>query len=114
MATLTTNVRLSSEQLRHTQHLSLWDKWMAFTDTQAPRKTLWFMISLISQGVLFLPMPALLIYYFNAPILVLGITLTLFFVNFIAGMGGSNIRTTLSLFAVSALAHLTMLLIFLF
>ncbi|OCX53890.1 hypothetical protein BEL04_06280 [Mucilaginibacter sp. PPCGB 2223] len=113
MTTLTTNVRLSNDLASEAQHLSLWNKWLTLADSQAPRKTLWFMISLISQGVLFLPMPALLIYYFNAPVFVLGITLVLFFINFIAGMGGSNIRTTLTLFAISIMAHLIMLLIFL-
>ena len=112
MATLTTNIKLSDNAEQGLQHSSLWDKWIAIADAQAYRKTFWFMFSLISQGVLFLPLPAFLIYYFNASVVTLGITLILFFANFIAGMGGSNIRVTLTLFVVSALVHLTMLLAF--
>ena len=91
---------------------NIWKKWLAFTDSQAERKTLWFMVSLIVQGVLFLPLPAVLIYYFNAPTLILAVTLGLFFANIITGMSGSGIRTTLNLFAVSFLAHLLMLIAF--
>jgi hypothetical protein len=112
MATLTTQTRWENQSVKQEQVQSLWSRWIAFTDTQAPKKTLWFLVSLVSQGVLFLPIPALLMYYFNAPIIVLGITLIMFFANFIAGMGGSNIRVTLTLFAVSILTHLAMLLVF--
>lgn len=114
MATLTTHSahwRNSAEKTE--QGTNLWSKWLAFADSQAPKKTMWFMVALMAQGVFFLPMPALLMYYFDAPIFVLGITLALFFTNFIAGMGGSGIRTTLSLFALSVIVHLTMLLIYL-
>ena len=70
------------------------------------------MFSLVSQGVLFLPVPAFLLYYYNAPIVVLVVTLVLFFANIIAGMGGSGIRTLLGFFAFSVLVHITMLLVF--
>ncbi|AYL96752.1 hypothetical protein [Mucilaginibacter celer] len=91
---------------------SNWNKLMAYVDSQAPNRTGWFMFALLSQGVLFLPIPALLLYYFSAPIIVLAITLVLFFANIIAGMGGSGIRTLLGLFALSILVHITMLLVF--
>lgn len=113
MATITTHTTWNEGTANSVKTNSLWTKWITLADSQAPRKTLWFMVSLISQGVLFLPIPALLIYYLNAPIFVLGITLVLFFINFIAGMGGSNIRTTLTLFALSIAVHLSMLIIFL-
>ncbi|TFF35404.1 hypothetical protein [Mucilaginibacter psychrotolerans] len=87
--------------------LSLW------ADEQAPNKTAWFLVSLIAQGVLFLPLPAVFMYYFHAPIVVLAITLALFFANIIAGMGGSGIKTLLGLLAVSVVTHVLMLLIFL-
>jgi hypothetical protein len=91
---------------------SIWAKWLTVIDKEAERKTLWFMVSLIVQGVLFLPLPAVLIYYFNAPTLILAVTLGLFFANIITGMSGSGIRTTLNLFAISFVAHLLMLAIF--
>lgn len=91
---------------------NIWNKLIAFADTQAPNRTVWFMFSLISQGVLFLPVPAFLLYYYNAPIAILAVTLVLFFANIIAGMGGLGIRTLLGLFAFSVLVHITMLLVF--
>ena len=91
---------------------TLWSKWLAFADTQAPNKTLWFLVSLMLQGVLFLPIPAVLMYYFDAPLAVLAVTMVLFFGNVIAGMGGSGIRTLLNFFAASVIIHLAMLLYF--
>ncbi|EHQ27706.1 hypothetical protein [Mucilaginibacter paludis] len=113
MATLTTqHAQWTTQEGKKEQESNLWNKWLAFADSQASKKTMWFMVALMGQGVLFLPIPALLMYYFDAPIYVLAITLGLFFANFIAGMGGSNIRTTLSLFALSIITHLIMLLVF--
>lgn len=91
---------------------NIWDKWLAIADSQAKNNTRWFVISLVVQGVLFLAIPAVLIFYYNAPIIVLAITLTLFFANFIAGMGGSGIRVTLSFFVLSVLVNLIMLAVF--
>ncbi|WP_413666810.1 hypothetical protein ACEN9X_20025 [Mucilaginibacter sp. Mucisp86] len=91
---------------------NIWNKLIAFADSQAPNKTIWFMFSLVSQGVLFLPIPAFLLYYYNAPIAILAVTLVLFFGNIIAGMGGLGIRSLLGLFAFSVLVHITMLLVF--
>ncbi|HTE00111.1 MAG TPA: hypothetical protein VK668_12540 [Mucilaginibacter sp.] len=89
-----------------------WDKFTAFEDGQAKNRTAWFLVSLMTQGVLFLPIPAALMYYYNAPIFVLAITMALFFANVIAGMGGSGIRTMISLFTLSILVHLLMMAIF--
>jgi hypothetical protein len=94
--------------------LSIWSRWGAFADSQAHSKTLWFIFSLIAQGVLFLPIPAALIYYFNAPLAVLAITLGLYFANIIAGMGGAGIRVTLLFFLTSVIIHLLMVILFVF
>jgi hypothetical protein len=94
------------------QHRTLWNKFTTFADRDAEHRTLWFLVSLIVQGVFFLPIPAVLIYYFGAPTLVVVVTLTLFFANVILGMGGASIRTLITYFAVSVLIHLAMLAIF--
>lgn len=91
---------------------SAWNKFTGFADSQSKNRTAWFLISLVFQGVLFLPVPAALMYYYNAPIYVLLITLTLFFANIIAGMGGSGIRILVGLFGLSILVHLAMILVF--
>jgi hypothetical protein len=89
-----------------------WDKLVTFVDSQAKVKTQWFMISLIVQGVFFLPLPAFLSFYYGAQVYILFITLGLFFANIIAGMGGSGIRILFSLLAVSVITHLLMLIIY--
>ena len=94
------------------KHGSAWTKFTAFADGQTKHRTIWFLVSLMVQGVLILPVPALLMYYYNAPIIVLVITMGLFFANVIAGMGGSSIRAMISLFGLSVLVHLLMLAIF--
>jgi hypothetical protein len=87
---------------------------LALLDSQEPSKTLWYVISLIAQGVLFLPVPALLIYYFNAPVIIVVITLFLYFANIIAGMGGAGIRVLMGFLLLSVLVHLIMLAAFTF
>ncbi|WP_179415742.1 hypothetical protein HDF19_20900 [Mucilaginibacter sp. E4BP6] len=87
----------------------IWVNLMAKLDNQAEHKTLWFLFSLMFQGVLFLPIPAVLMYYYNAPIIVLPITFGLYLANIIVGMGGSGIRTVISFFMFTALVNLIML-----
>ncbi|MCO5948484.1 hypothetical protein [Mucilaginibacter flavidus] len=87
------------------------NKWAVFIQSQSENKTFWFLLSLVFQGVFFLPLPALLIYYFNAPTLIVVVTLTLFFANIIAGMGGAGIKTLLKLFAASIVIQVLMAII---
>ncbi|RFZ89945.1 hypothetical protein D0C36_23915 [Mucilaginibacter conchicola] len=109
MATIANTTNWAPATINNTSALNKLATW---ADKQAPNRTMWFMVALIAQGVLFLPLPAVLLYYFNAPVLILAVTLGLFFSNIIAGMGGAGIRTLLAFFAVSILANLTLLLIF--
>jgi hypothetical protein len=90
---------------------SIWEKWHALEDTQANKKTMWFTLSLIVQGI-FLPIPVYLIFYHHAPVFLGILSLMLYFSNMIAGMGGDRIRVTISIFALSFLTHLTMLLVY--
>lgn len=93
---------------------NIWSKWMAIADGQTKNKTFWFLFALVFQGVFFLPIPAVLAFYYNAPLYTLAITLTFFFANVIAGMGGSGIRTLITLFALSTIVHIAMLAIYIF
>ncbi|MEP6613292.1 MAG: hypothetical protein ABJA76_15435 [Mucilaginibacter sp.] len=94
-----------------TNSTNIFNKWAAFTQSQSENKTFWFLLSLVFQGIFFLPLPALLIYYFNAPTLIVVITLTLFFANIIAGMGGASTQTLLKLFAASIAIQVLMTII---
>jgi hypothetical protein len=93
---------------------SAWNKFIDFADGQSKNRTAWFLLSLLFQGVLLLPVPAALMYYYNAPIYLLAITMIFFFANIIAGMGGSSIRVLITLFGVSILVHLLMIAAFIF
>ncbi len=88
--------------------INFWNKWLAFSDSQKKNKTFWFLFSLVFQGVFFLPLPAVLTFYYGAPEYIVAVTLILFFANVIAGMGGSGIRTMLGLFALSVVVHIVM------
>jgi hypothetical protein len=91
-----------------------WTNLLAIADHQSEHKTLWFLFSLIFQGVCFLPIPAVLIYYYHAPIIVLPITFGLYLSNIIVGMGGSGIRVVIGLFLLSVFINLAMLTVYVF
>jgi hypothetical protein len=116
MATLTNNTQnwnqatLNNNTANAQQNLLA--NLIAWADKQAPNRTLWFMVSLVAQGVLFLPVPAVLLFYFNAPLAVLAVTLGLFFSNIIAGMGGAGIRVMLGLLALSIIINVLMVIVF--
>ncbi|QHS55290.1 hypothetical protein GWR56_06955 [Mucilaginibacter sp. 14171R-50] len=112
MATITSNANWEAKAATPVHTNNLLGKWNVFMESQSDRIMLWFLISLLFQGVLILPVPAILIYYTNAPVGVLAITLALFFANIIAGMGGAGIKALLWIFAVSIATHLLMILIF--
>ncbi|WP_345949550.1 hypothetical protein ABDD95_22155 [Mucilaginibacter sp. PAMB04274] len=99
------------EQTINTQ-FNLWAKFTDFADSQKNNHVLWFFIVLMVHGVFFLPLPAVLMYYFDAPAGVLAITMICFFTNLIATMGGAGIRTALTVFAVSIVLHVLMALVF--
>jgi hypothetical protein len=93
---------------------SIWAKLLNIVDGQAEHKTIWFLFSLIFQGVLFLPIPAVLMYYYHAPIIVLPITFGFYLGNIIVGMGGSGIRVVLGFQLLSMLVNLSMLALYIF
>jgi hypothetical protein len=102
---------VNTKQQEQPKKASFWEKWHALEDTQAKEKTMWFTLSLIVQG-LFLPIPAYLIFYDHAPVFLSIISVMLYFSNMIAGMSGERIRVTISIFVISVLTHLTMLLVY--
>jgi len=81
-------------------------------DGQKQNRLLWFFMALMFHGVFFLASPAILIGYFNAPVIVLAITIINFFVNLIANMGGASIRTTLTMFYLGMIINIGMILLF--
>ncbi len=112
MATIKTTLpqQWASDQTTSNSQATLWSKFAAFADSQKPNRTLWFFINLIVHGVFILPLPVVLIYYFGAPTAILGVTMILFFVNIVASMGGSGMRSILALFATSIAVNLLLIL----
>jgi len=90
------------------------NKWVAFTDGQAKNRALWYMASLVFQGVLCLPIPAALVFYFNASPICTGITVLLFFSTMVAGMCGSGIRTIIFFILLSLMVNLCLLAYYVF
>jgi len=86
-----------------------WKDLLAIIDNQAGNKTAWFLFTLVFQGVIFLPIPAVLMYYYHAPIFVLPITFGLYLGSIIVGMGGSGIRVVIGWLIMSLLINLGML-----
>ncbi len=85
-----------------------WNRWTAFTKKHERDRMQWFVISFIFQAVLCLPIPAVLIFYYAASPLCLGVTILLFFFNLTAGFNGAGIRTIISLTLISLGANLLM------
>lgn len=114
MATLKTTVpqTWAVNNSNNIQAPGLWQKFTAFAEGQHRNQTLWFFLTLMVHGVLVLPVPAVLIYYFNAPEWVLGITMVCFFANLIANMGGAGIRASIGFFLGSLFIHLVLILAF--
>lgn len=112
MATLKTTaaVNWAAATKTNSMNASIWSKYLAFLDRQRSNRTLWFLLSLSIHATLILPLPLLLIGYFNAPIAFLAITMLCFFTNFVANMGGASLRTTFTCFMASIIVHLGMVL----
>jgi len=111
MNTLKTNAHWNwTIQMRQTRDINVIGKYNRFVDGQASNHTLWWFLSLMVHGNLILAIPAVLIYYYDAPVMVIAVTISCFFASLVANMGGSGIRVTLNVFFLSLLINLTMLL----
>jgi hypothetical protein len=91
---------------------NIYNKLIVFADSQAKNMTSLFTTSLIAQCVLFLPLPALLMFYYHGAVIVLAIVITLFFANIIACIGSQGMRSIVSISAL-IIIDLIMLVIFL-
>jgi hypothetical protein len=100
----------SDEILEEVSSPTVHEKYLAFVRRENKDKTVWFVLALVLQGTLILPVPAVLLFYYNAPIYVLVITLLTYFPNLITAMTGASLRVTLAIFIASLLINWGMLL----
>lgn len=109
---LNPTAELADKEVIAASKTSLYNRFNKFAESQAKNRAGWFMASLLWQGVLCLPVPAFLLYYYNAPIWVLFITVLLFFINLVAGMAGTKTTTVLGLLIAGTLVNLAMVVAF--
>ncbi len=88
---------------------SVWDKYLAFVESQKPSAIGWWLGSLMLHGCILVPLTFLLVYSLGGPTLpFLFISMMLFFINVIANMGGAAFRFTFNSFILSIAIHLLM------
>lgn len=90
----------------------VWAKYLAFVDSQKSNAVAWWLGSLMIHGCILVPLSFLLVYSFGGPTLAfLFISMSLFFINFIANMGSAAFRFTFNSFMLSIAIHILMALI---
>jgi len=92
----------------------LFKSYIRYADSQSQNDLLWFTLVLMVHGVFSLASPAILILSFDAPIIVLAITVLNFFINLIAHMGGAGIRIKLTLLYLGLLINVGMIFLIVF
>ncbi|MDB4922967.1 MAG: hypothetical protein JWQ54_4950 [Mucilaginibacter sp.] len=108
--TIKTAINLTEEKFPGGSKPTVHNRYLAFIKRQQKNQTAWFMLTMVLQGILILPVPAILLFYYDAPIYVLIITMLTYFPNIITAMTGSGLRVTLAIFACSLLINWGMLL----
>ena len=112
MATLKTTLPAHLVAEKHNEeYVTVWNRFLVFADSQRKAQTMWFFVALVVQGIFFLPLPVALVYFYNAPLIVVIISMICFFASIISYMGGAGIRSTLILSAASILIQVVMALI---
>lgn len=101
-----------AERETATKTYSVYKRFNRFAESQTEKRAAWFLISILGPGVLFLPIPAALMYYYDAPIWTLATTVILFFTSLVAGMGGSKIGVLIALLGLNTLVHIALILVF--
>ena len=107
--TIKTQLNPMDETINIVSNPSVHTRYLAFIKRQQQNRTVWFLFTLVLQGILILPVPAILLFYYNAPIYVLIITMLTYFPNLITAMTGSGLRVTLAIFACCFLINWGML-----
>src|ERR1700749_2514600 len=107
--TIKKTINPSGEKLTGGASQTVHEKYLAFVRREDKDKTVWFFLAMVLQGTLILPVPAILLFYYNAPIYVLVITLLTYFPNLITAMTGSGLRVTLAIFIGSLVINWGML-----
>lgn len=82
----------------------------SFVDSQKVNSVAWWLGSLMLHGCILVPLTFLFVYSAGGPAgLFLAISMTAFFVNVIANMGGAGFRFTFNSLVVSVILHLIMI-----
>jgi hypothetical protein len=88
---------------------NIFHKYLTFVDSQKGNAVMWWGASLLIHGCILVPLTFLLVYSLGGPTLTfLGISMVLFFVNFIGNMGGASFRFNFNSLAISLFLHVVM------
>ncbi|HEY4327580.1 MAG TPA: hypothetical protein VGN20_26580 [Mucilaginibacter sp.] len=112
MTTLKINSTDADSESSSLKNNRTWQKWTEFADSQSKNRMMWFLIAFVFQAVIFLPIPAALMYYYNAPVVAVAVTVPLFFGFMVIGMCGFGIRTLISYTALCVVMNLAMVAFF--
>lgn len=89
--------------------IGIWEKYRLFVESQKPNAIGWWLGSLMLHGCILVPITFLLVYSLNGPTIpFLFISMSLFFINVIANMGGAAFKVTFNSFMLSIAIHLLM------
>ncbi|HEY4198245.1 MAG TPA: hypothetical protein VGM63_22045 [Mucilaginibacter sp.] len=108
---LNSSINLDKEETAAKPY-SIYKKFIDFADSQTEKRAAWFLISILGPGVLFLPIPAALMYYYDASVWTLAVTVVLFFASLVVGMGGSKIGVLIALLGVNIIVHISLILMY--
>ena len=98
-----------SSSMDRGQANGLLSKYNAFVDLEKPRAIAWWLGSLMLHGCILVPLTFLLVYSLNGPtVSFLTISMSLFFINFIANMGNASFSFTFNSLVLSIAIHLLM------
>lgn len=93
------------------QDKNVWQKYLAYVDSQSSNSMTWWLASLMIHGCLLVPVTFLVVYSLNGPSMTfLFISLICFFINIVANMGGAGFRFTFNTFMFSIGVHIAMVL----
>jgi hypothetical protein len=103
--TITPHINPTDEKRPDGSKPTVYNRYLAFIKGRQKDRTMWFLLSLVVQGIFILPAPAILLVYYDAPIYVPMITMLTCYPNVITAMTGSGLRDTLAVFACGLLSN---------
>ena len=92
--------------------ISLVNRYFQFADGQQKNHLGWFLVSILLHATLLVPLTFVAVYYLGGYVVpCLAVSMSIFFANIVSNMSGMTTRTTIFIFGLSLLIHVSILLI---